>query len=102
MTVWNFRIDRHDASGNRLAPVPVEMRGYSFSGSVSNGDEIRVKGRWKSGTLHVEELDNLTTGAEVRAKSYRTLRTVLLIVFLLIFACVAVLMISFISNMPKL
>jgi hypothetical protein len=76
MKVWSFRIERHDASGNRLAPVPVEMWGLSFSGSVSNGDDVRVEGRWRGGTLRVEDLDNLTTGAEVRAKDYQGLRAV--------------------------
>jgi hypothetical protein len=69
MTVLDFRIERHDASGNRLAPVPVRMRGLSFSGSVNNGDEIRVKnGKWRDGTLRVTDLENLATGATVRAK----------------------------------
>jgi len=69
MTVLDFRIERHDASGNRLAPVPVQMRGQSFSGAVNNGDEIRVnRGKWRDGTLRVKDLDNLSTGAEVRTK----------------------------------
>jgi hypothetical protein len=43
--VLSFRIERHDASGNRLTPVPVEMLGTSFFGKVSNGDEIHLKGK---------------------------------------------------------
>ena len=69
----DFRIERYDPSGNRLAPVPVEMRGtvHGFSGRVSNGDEIRVvEGEWRHGTLRVRELDNLTTGARVRSSRY--------------------------------
>ncbi len=65
----DFRIERHDPSGNRLAPVPAEMEDTTqeFSGTVSNGDEIRVvDGKWQHGTLRVTELDNLTTGARVR------------------------------------
>jgi hypothetical protein len=70
MTVLDFRIERHDANGNRLAPVPVQMRGLSFTGAVNNGDEIRVRsGKWRDGTLRVEHLDNLTTGAKVRTES---------------------------------
>jgi hypothetical protein len=97
--VWHFRIERHDASGNRLAPVPVEMRGLSFSGTVSNGDAVRVTGKWRRGTLQVEELDDLTTGAHVRAKAYRGLNAaacgVFAIFFLAFFGFMAV---AFIQN----
>jgi len=94
LMIVDFRIERHDPSGNRLAPVPVEMRGYTqgFSGRVSNGDEIRVvEGTWRDGTLRVRELDNLTTGARVRSSRYteaqmRRARIRLLAVPLIIFA----------------
>lgn len=83
----DFRIERHDPSGNRLPPVPVEMRGprLAFRGRVSNGDEIRVvDGRWQHGTLHVKELDNLTTGAKVQSNPYTAPRIGCLVVFLAI------------------
>lgn len=84
MTVLDFRIERHDASGNRLAPVPVRMRGLSFSGAVNNGDEIRVnRGKWRDGTLRVKDLDNLSTGAEVRAKESNRVFGCLFVVVLL-------------------
>ncbi len=73
LMIVDFRIERHDPSGNRLAPVPVEMRGttHGFAGRVSNGDEIRVvEGEWRRGTLRVRELDNLTTGARVQSSRY--------------------------------
>ncbi len=72
--IWNFRVERYDANGNALQQIPVEMRGLSFSGSVSNGDQVRIRGRWRDRTLRVDELDNLTTHAHVRTKSYRGLR----------------------------
>lgn len=74
--VWSFRIERYDPSGDRLAPVPVEMRGTSFSGTVSNGDEVRVNGRWSQGTLRIHELDNLTTGAKIHSNSHPVLQVV--------------------------
>ncbi len=72
LTLLEFRVERHDSSGNRLAPVPVEMRGHThtFRGTVSNGDEIQIThGDWHGGTLSVDELDNLTTGATVRGRA---------------------------------
>ncbi|MFK3735051.1 zinc ribbon domain-containing protein [Streptomyces sp. NPDC088090] len=84
MEIWHFRIERYDESGNKLAVVPVEMRGFSFVGSVSNGDHVHVRGRWRDGTLRVDELANLTTRARVRGKSYRTARAVAVVLFVLI------------------
>jgi hypothetical protein len=87
MTVLDFRIERHDAEGNRLAPVPVQMRGQSFSGSVNNGDEIRVtKGTWRQGTLRVESLANLTTGASVQAGRQRGWAIVTVVVLVVLAA----------------
>ena len=80
--IWNLRIERYDAGGNRLAPVPVEMRGDSFSGSVINGDVIRVKGSWRGCALRVEEFDNLTTGAQVRAMPTPRLPVAVLMILL--------------------
>jgi hypothetical protein len=90
----DFRIERHDPSGNRLAPVPAEMRGttHGFSGRVSNGDEIRVvDGRWRNGTLRVRELENLTTGAVVRSSPSTASVLRRLAVFLTIVASIALL-----------
>ncbi|MFE7589609.1 hypothetical protein ACFU6K_09415 [Kitasatospora sp. NPDC057512] len=82
--VWQFRVERYDTDGNKLKPVPVEMRGYSFTGSVSDGDEVHVRGRWREGTLHTQELTNLTTHARVRCKTYRVLLIVVGVIFALI------------------
>jgi len=98
----DFRIERHDPSGNRLAPVPVEMEGTTqeFSGTVSNGDEIRVvDGNWRDGTLRVRELDNLTTGARVRSSRYteaqiRRVRIGCLIAFLVIATTVLIIVLT--------
>ncbi|MFI8343341.1 hypothetical protein ACIF8W_25235 [Streptomyces sp. NPDC085639] len=69
--VWHFRLTRHDADGNALQPIPVEMRAFSFAGSVSNGDTVQTSGRWRDGTLRADELRNLTTQARVHNKNYR-------------------------------
>jgi hypothetical protein len=66
--IWSFRVERYDAAGNRIALVPVEMRGHTFEGSLNDGDWVRTRGRMRSGTLRVTRLENLTTGASVHAK----------------------------------
>lgn len=87
--IWQFRVERFDADGNKLVPIPVEMRGLSYRGSVSNGDEVRVHGRWRDGTLQVENVTNLSTSAQVRAKSYKGLQT-LATVFVIIIGLIVV------------
>ncbi|MEV5484433.1 MULTISPECIES: hypothetical protein [Streptomyces] len=80
--VCTFRIEVQDATGAPVGLVPVEMRGYSFEGSVGDGDRVRATGRVKRGTLRVKELLNLTTGAEVSAK---TTPVAVVVIFVLIF-----------------
>ncbi|MET9608228.1 hypothetical protein ABZZ17_24715 [Streptomyces sp. NPDC006512] len=66
--VWTFRVERYDASGRRVALVPVEMRGRTFEGAIHEGDWVRAHGRMRSGTFRVTRVENRTTGAEVRPK----------------------------------
>ena len=67
--VWTFRIERTDARGNRLQPVPVEMRSSSFEGMLADGDWVVVPGPWHPGELlRPRRVYNETTGATVQAK----------------------------------
>jgi hypothetical protein len=68
--VWDFRIERQDAVGNRRPSVAVEMRGTHFEGSVADGDEVEVvpPGGWASGQLLVTPtIRNLTMNTSVTA-----------------------------------
>ncbi len=80
-SVLTFRLERYDRAGNRLRPVPVQLRSYGFDGSLNEGDEVRVTGRWKHGTLHTSRVHNLTTGASVRGKSIKKRVLIALAVF---------------------
>lgn len=84
--IWTFRLDATDETGHRLGPVEVEMRGFSFEGNLAEGDSVRVGGRWRRGALRAEEVENLTTGALVRAKTYKGLRIAVFAFFLVIAA----------------
>jgi hypothetical protein len=88
-TIWTFRLERYDSNGNRLRPVQVEMRGLAFEGSLSDGDQVRVTGRWRDGTVRADRLENLTTGALVRAKSYKGVMIAALVVFLVVAGLIA-------------
>lgn len=67
--VCNFRLEMRDSEGRPVGLVPVEMRGDLFRGAVNDGDRVRVTGRARNGTLRVRDLRNLTTGADVSARS---------------------------------
>jgi hypothetical protein len=68
LSIWTFVVDRYDEAGNRLTPVPVEMRGHKFNGVVDEGDTVEIDAKWKEGqTLLVKTLRNKTTGGVVEA-----------------------------------
>jgi len=82
--VWTFRVEQYDSSGNRLPPIPVELRGTSFEGAISDGDEVEVQGRWSKGrTLRAKRVVNLTTGAAVEARGTGKLAVVFAVMFVL-------------------
>ena len=81
--VWSFRVEQFDESGNRVLLVPVEMRGRTFEGSISDGDWVRARGKMRRGTFHLREVENLTTGAIVRAKGIPKVAMVILTVMFL-------------------
>lgn len=62
----SFRVERYDRSGNRLQPVPVEVRGIQHSGQLNDGEEVEVTGKWRHGTIRARTVVNITTGAQVR------------------------------------
>jgi hypothetical protein len=69
-TIWNFRVERFDASGNRLTPVPVEMRAEKFYNSISEGDWVEIPGAWREGMLmRPKMVRNLTTQTNVAART---------------------------------
>ncbi|WP_432139830.1 MULTISPECIES: zinc ribbon domain-containing protein [unclassified Streptomyces] len=66
VVVCTFRVEVRNRAGTPVWVVPVEIRGRSFEGSLSDGDLVRAEGKARRGTLRVKRLHNLTTGAEVR------------------------------------
>jgi hypothetical protein len=67
LTVWTFRVERHDEEGRALSPVPVEIRGLNFKGNISEGDWVDVGRSWRPGSvLRPKRVHNLTTGDRLR------------------------------------
>ena len=64
-------MERIDADGNTLQPVPVEIKAASFHGFVTEGDRVRIPvGSWRPGKiLAPKQFYNETTQSEVKAKS---------------------------------
>lgn len=62
-----FRLDRYDAAGNRLPAVGVQFAPFR-NGHITDGEEVRVTGRVKRGTIHAREVRNLTTGADLTGR----------------------------------
>jgi hypothetical protein len=89
--VMNFRVEKHGETADQVILVPVEMRGYTFDGSVTEGDRIRARGRMRSGTLRVRKLHNLTTGADVSVKRKKRIGCAIFIVLLVCLAVAGIL-----------
>jgi hypothetical protein len=67
--ICTFRIERHDALGNTLPFVSVEMRGYRFEGALVEGDEVEIVASWREGTtLKTKRARNVTLGVDVALK----------------------------------
>lgn len=72
--ILSLRVERYDnVTGNRLDPVPVELRGAAMDGrivgQVSEGDEVEVSGKWHRGTLRASSIANISTGAQISGMS---------------------------------
>jgi hypothetical protein len=61
--VLTFRLEQYDDRGNRLPPVPVEMRGRSIHGVLNDGDVVAVPARRRpDGVLRARRIANVTHG----------------------------------------
>ena len=92
-----FRVERYEASGNRLAPVAVELPIY-VSGQVSDGEEVDVTGRWHHGTLRAKRIVNLATGARVQGVGLGTTIVLTVITLLILTFIVGIAVAGFLSG----
>ena len=89
--VWTFQLERHQ-EGQRLPPIPVEMRGYTFSGVLNEGHIVRLdQSTWHEGqTIRTNHVYNITLNTPLLAKGKDNtgniiVAIVMLVIFLAIF-----------------
>jgi hypothetical protein len=68
--ILTFRLERYGASGDRLPPVAVEMRGLTLTGGISDGERVEVEGRFRGGVLYAKRVHSLTTGGKASASVF--------------------------------
>jgi hypothetical protein len=95
-----FRVDRYDAAGNRMPPVPVELERY-HGGLLTDGDEVVVTGRWSHGTLRAARIRNVTTASDVRGWFSGKKRYIIWAIVLLILIAVALVVIYAATYTPS-
>lgn len=66
--VWTFRVERYESSGQAHTVVPVELRGHSITGELSDGDVVEVSGFWDDRTLFADSVVNHSTGTRRRRR----------------------------------
>ena len=102
-TVLTFDVERFDEAGNRLPPIPVQMRGF-LDGAITEGAEVEVEvagAEPRDGTLHVDWVLNKTSGAVVRVKGTPHWKVWVFAVFAAIFVVVMIFtIVNFFTNEP--
>lgn len=61
--VWSFRVERYESTGEAHTVVPVELRGHSITGELSDGDVVEVSGFWDDRTLFADDVVNHSVSA---------------------------------------
>lgn len=66
--VWTFRVERYESTGEAHTVVPVELRGNSITGDLSDGDVVEVSGPWDDRTLFADSVVNHSVGTRRRRR----------------------------------
>lgn len=67
--VWLFRVERYASTGQAHTAVPVELRGSSIAGQLSDGDVVEVHGIWDGGILLADSVVNQSAATRGRRRS---------------------------------
>jgi serine/threonine-protein kinase len=98
--VWSFRVEPRDSTSAASTVIPVELRGRSITGELSDGDVVEAAGFWDENTLLADTLINHSvTNHTLEAKTAkrpgrRPPRTVIVALAALLAVIVGVVVIS--------
>jgi len=93
--VWTFRVEQFDSQGNVQARTPVELRGLSFAGAISEGDEVELPKVQGSGlTIHPPWVRNHTTGALITAKGVPASQTFVFVIAIVVAVMIAIMIVA--------
>jgi hypothetical protein len=68
LLVWTFQLERHNETGERLEPIPVEMSGKFFSGTINEGNVIRLYEKsWDGGVVRTKRVYDVTFEEDIKA-----------------------------------
>ncbi|MGV9803083.1 serine/threonine-protein kinase [Mycobacterium sp. NPDC003449] len=67
--VWSFYVERYESTGEASTVVPVELRGDSITGELSDGDVVEVSGFWDDQTLFADSVINHSSGPRGRRRT---------------------------------
>jgi hypothetical protein len=66
--VWTFRLECYQ-NGQRLSPIPVELRGQTFTGFINEGDTVEIIDYQRvEGLLRTKQVFNVTNQTLVKVK----------------------------------
>lgn len=88
LTVLKFRIEQVDQDGNIVRYLPVHFEGFKITGSLVDGDEVRVAGKLgEDGIYQPKKILNLKTNTFIQKKE---IPKILQFLFLLIFGFIII------------
>lgn len=80
-------MERYESTGDAHTAVPVELRGASITGQLSDGDVVEVSGYWDGRTLFVDSVINHSTSTR-RRRGVVTSRPVRIVLALTVIAVI--------------
>jgi len=95
--VWSFTVVQHDALGNLIQQVPVQIQGRAIEGLLRDSDMVELADTWRGGggVLRVKQLYNVTLQQWVIAKNSSAGRNFCLVVTIIMMLVVLGIMLYF-------
>jgi hypothetical protein len=96
--ILTFVVDRFDEMGDRLTPIPVEMKG-TIQGVLNDGDKVEIDIQWQPGqTLAPTKFLNKTTGGIVQTQGSTIMGYILGAIVIAIFIAMVIWGLTFVAH----